>query len=153
MKIYTRWVPKLLTQLQSANRVDCCEGLLKNCNQDPIGFFGRIVNGEGGEKRIHHYHPFNQQEAKTCKKSSEKTLTRSQLTRSAGKIIMTICWDCEGVFLVDFLSRGTTINDPYYASLLYLLCSSMREKLRCDVLLFHNNAPVRLLFSTQALPN
>ena len=38
-KICMRWVPKLLTPLQHSNRVDCCEELLENCNQDPIGFF------------------------------------------------------------------------------------------------------------------
>ena len=34
-KVCTRWVPKLLTRLQLASRVDCCEEFLENCNQDP----------------------------------------------------------------------------------------------------------------------
>ena len=45
-KVCTRWIPKRLTPLQHANRVDCCEELLENCNQDPTGFFGRIMTGD-----------------------------------------------------------------------------------------------------------
>ena len=56
-KVCTRWVPKLLTLLQRANRVDCCEKLLENCNQGPTGIFGRIVTGD--ETWIHHYDPFS----------------------------------------------------------------------------------------------
>ena len=45
-KICTRWVLKLLTSLRRAHRVDCCEELLENCNQDQTGFLGRIVTRE-----------------------------------------------------------------------------------------------------------
>ena len=38
-KICTRWVPTCSTPLQRANRVDCCEEFLENCNQDPTEFF------------------------------------------------------------------------------------------------------------------
>ena len=59
-KICTRWVPKLLTPLQLADRVDCCEEFLENCNQDPIGFFLSYCYGW-----IHHCDPPSQQEANT----------------------------------------------------------------------------------------
>ena len=59
---------------------------------------------------------------------------------------MTIFWDCEGVVLVDFLPRGTTISDSYYTSLLHWLHPSIREKnrekLRDGVLLFPDNVLV-----------
>ena len=54
--------------------------------------------------------------------------------------------DCEGVLLVDFLSRGTTVNSPYNASLFHRSGSSLREKrrwkLKHDVLLLHDNGSV-----------
>jgi len=52
-KVYTKWVPKLLTPLQRANRVECCEELLQETKEDSIGFLGRIVAGD--ETWIHHY--------------------------------------------------------------------------------------------------
>ena len=82
-------------------------------------------------------------------KTGEKTPTRPRVTLLSVKIVMTVFLDCEGVLLVDFLAHGTKINDPYYASLLYQLRSSIRKKLRCGVLLLHNNAPIYKSIITQ----
>ena len=60
--VSTRWMPKLFTPLQCANRVDCCEELLENYSQDLTGFFGRIVTRD--ETWMHHYDPLSLQEAK-----------------------------------------------------------------------------------------
>ena len=79
-KVFTKWKPKLLTQPQRDNRVDCSEELLKNCKQDPTEFFDRIVTGN--ETWIHHHNPLSQQEAKTWKKPGEKTPTRPRVTQS-----------------------------------------------------------------------
>ena len=75
------------------------------------------------------------------------------MTRSAGKIIMTILWDSEGILLVDFLPHDTTINGPYYTSLFHQLHSSIREKRRGKlthgVLLLHDNTPGHKSNTTQ----
>ena len=110
------------------NRVDCCEELLENCNQDLSGFFGWLMTGD--EIWIHHYDLVGQQEAKIWKKPRKKTLSRPRMARSGDKIIMTIFWDCKGVLLVDLLPCDTTTNGPYYASLLHRLRSSIQEKYR-----------------------
>ena len=91
----------------------------KIANRDPTGVFDRTVME--GEKCIHHYNPLSQQEAKNLKKSSEKTSTRLRVTRSAGKIIMIVFWDCEGIFLVNSLPHSTVIIGPYDALLLHRL--------------------------------
>ena len=143
-KVYTKWVPKLLTPLQRANRVECFEELLQESNEDPIDFLGRIVTGD--ETWIHHYDPLSQLEAKVWKKTGEKTTTRPRIQRSTGKIMMTIFWDNEGILLTDYLSRGDTISGQYYASLIDRLRSAVLEKRRGKlthgVLLLHDNAPV-----------
>ena len=141
----TRWVPKL----QCANRVGCCEELLENYNQDSAGFFGRLVTRN--EAWIHHYDPLSQQEAKSWKKANEKTPNPTTTSH-------TIDWQDhhhhllglrESVLLIGFLPRVTTINGPYHPSLLHRLHSSIREKLVCDVLLLHDNAPVHKSNITQ----
>ena len=77
-KLCKRWIPKL----QRTNRIDCCEELLKNCNQDLIGFFDRIVTED--EIWIHHYDPFSQQEAKTqMKKHQLDQESHDRLARSS----------------------------------------------------------------------
>ena len=70
---------------------------------------------------------------------------------------MTIFWDRQGVLLVDFLPRGTTINGLHYASLLHRLRSTIsekrREELKRGVLLLQNNAPVHNSNVRQASSN
>ena len=88
-KVCKRWVPKFFTPLPRVSRVDCCEERLEKCNQDPTGVFGRIVTGN--ETWIHYYETLSQQEAKSWnKKPGEKIPIRTRVTRSTGKIIMTI---------------------------------------------------------------
>ena len=143
-KVYTKWVPKLLTPLQRANRVECCEELLQESKEDPIRFLGRIVTGD--ETWIHHYDPLSQLEAKVWKKPGEETPSRPRIQRSTRKIMMTIFWDNEGILLMDYLSHGDTISGQYYASLIDRLRSAVLEKRRGKfsrgVLLLHDNAPV-----------
>ena len=45
-KVCTRWVPKLLTSIQRANHVDCCQELLQQSEVNPAKFFDCIVVGD-----------------------------------------------------------------------------------------------------------
>ena len=143
-KVCTRWIPKLLTPIQRANRVDCCQELLQQSEVNPAKFFDCIVTGD--ESWIHHYDPLSQLEAKIWKRLGEQTPTRLRQERSAGKIMMIIFWDKDGVLLTEYLPRGTTINGPCYASIIERLRSVIVEKGRGKVshgvLLLHDNAPI-----------
>ena len=61
-KVCTRRVPKLLTPIQLANGVDCCQKLLQQREVNLVKFFDCIVTGD--ESWIHHYDPVSQLEAK-----------------------------------------------------------------------------------------
>ena len=61
-KVCTWWVPKLLTPIQRANRVDRCQELLQQSEVNPDKFFDCIVIGD--KSWIHHYDPLSQLEAK-----------------------------------------------------------------------------------------
>ena len=143
-KVCTRWVPKLLTPLQRINRVECCQELLQQGEEDPVQFLGRIVTSD--ESWIYHYDPLSQSEAKVWKKPEERTPTRPRQQRSTEKVMMTVFWDEDGILLTDYLARGSTITGPYYASLIKRLRSTILEKRRGKVshgvLLLHDNAPV-----------
>jgi [histone H3]-lysine36 N-dimethyltransferase SETMAR len=151
-KVCTRWVPKLLTPLQRINRVECCQELLQQGEEDPAKFLDRIVTGD--ESWIYHYDPLTQQEAKVLKKPGEQTPTRPRQQRSVGKVMMTIFWDKDGILFTNYLTRGSTINGRYYASLIERLRSAILEKrrgkVRHGVLLLHDNAPVHKCNIVQA---
>ena len=60
--------------------------------------------------------------------------------------MMIIFWDKDGVLLIVYLPRGTTINSPCDALIIERLHSVILEKRRGKVshgvLLFHDNAPI-----------
>ena len=87
-KVCTRWVPKLLTPIERANRVDCCQELLQQSEVNPAKFFDCIVTGD--ESWIHHYDPLSQLEAKVWQRLREQTPTPLRQGRSSGKITMII---------------------------------------------------------------
>ena len=156
-KVCTRWVPKLLTPIQPANRVYCCQGLLQQSEVNPAKFFDCMVTGD--ESWIHHYDPLSHLEAKIWKRLGEQTPTRLGQESSAGKIVMIIFWDKDSVLLTEYLPRGTTINGPCYASIIERLRSVIVKKARGKVsreVLLHDNIPIHmftLLFDRLALLN
>ena len=143
-KVCTRWEKKLLTPIQRANRVDCCQELLQQSEVNPAKFFDSVVTGD--EFWIHYYDALSQLETKVWKRLGEQTPTRLRQERSTGKIMMIIFWNKDGVMLTEYLPRGTTINGPCYASIIERLRSVIMEK-GCSkvihgVLLLHDNAPI-----------
>ena len=140
-KVCTRWILKLLTPIQRANRVDCYQELLHESKVHQDNFFDLIVTGD--ESWIRHYDPPSQLEAKIWKRSGEQTPTRLLQERSAGKVMMIIFWDKDGVLVTECLPRGTTINGSRYASFIERLRSVIVEKGRGKVsrgVLLHDNA-------------
>ena len=73
-KVCTRWILKLLTPIQRANRVDCCQELLQQSEVNLDNFFDSIVTDD--ECWIHHYDLLSQVEAKFWKRLDEQTPTR-----------------------------------------------------------------------------
>jgi hypothetical protein len=59
-----------------------------------------------------------------------------------------ICCDQDGIFLIDYLAKGQTINSQYHLSLLVQLKDTLKEK-RCEkinmaVLILHVYIPTHL---------
>jgi histone-lysine N-methyltransferase SETMAR len=71
-------------------------------------------------------------------------------TPSAGKVLLTVFWDSEGVLLLDFLERGRgrgerrSVNAEPYCETLTQLKNAIRQKrpglLTAGVILLHDNA-------------
>ena len=123
--------------------MDCCRELLQENEVNPAKFFDCVVTGD--ESWIHHYDPLSQLQAKVWKRLGEQIPTRLCQESSAGKIMM-IFWNKDSVLLIEYLPRGTTINDPCYASIIERLRSVIVEK-RCwkvshGVLLLHDNTSI-----------
>jgi len=76
-----------------------------------------------------------------------------RVQKSAGKVLASIFWDQDGIFLIDYLPKGQTINAEYYAYVLVQLMDILKEKRRGKVtkgvLFLHDNAPAHRALATQ----
>jgi len=86
-------VPRQLTAELKERRVDACQELLKRFDAEADGFLRRIVTGD--ETWAH----FHQPETKKASKEWRPTSPRPKIFRtqpSAGKVMLTLCWDERG---------------------------------------------------------
>ena len=99
------------SQTHKQSRLKACSELLEYCNSDKT-FLQQIVTGD--KIWVHHFEP----ESKTASKEwRHPTLLRSKKFKSqqsAGKVMLTVFWDSVGVILVNFMSKGPTINSDVY---------------------------------------
>lgn len=63
--------------------------------------------GESFWKR--HHHRRNIASFQWCRKGENLPL-KAKTVPSDGKIIITVFWDCQGIVLIDYLDKDTTIN-------------------------------------------
>jgi len=53
-----------------------------------------------------------------------------RVKKSAGKFLGSIFWDHDGILLIDYVSKGQTINAEYYSSLMVQLKDILKETRR-----------------------
>ncbi|GBN74722.1 hypothetical protein AVEN_6709-1 [Araneus ventricosus] len=75
---------------------------------------------------------------------SPTRLRKARQTLSARKLMVTVFWDAQGILLIEFMTRGTTINSEVYCRMLKKLKRAIQNKRRgllsSGVVLLHDNA-------------
>lgn len=143
-KVSARWIPRLLTPFQKQERVECSRMNLEMCQEDESKFFKRLITQD--ETWVHHYDPETKSQSMQWKHLDSPPPKKARVQPSAGKVMLTVFWDQDGVVMTDFLAKGTTITGAYYASLLMKLREAIkikrRGKISKGILLLQDNAPV-----------
>lgn len=142
-KVSARWVPRQLTSELKERRVDACEELLRRFNVEGDSFLDRIVTGD--ETWVHYHQPETKRASKEWRHSSSPKPKKIRTQRSAGKVMLTLFWDVNGVILEHYIDRGMTVNSTSYSNLLKnqlrpAIRSKRRGLLTSGVLLQHDNA-------------
>ncbi|XP_076066163.1 uncharacterized protein LOC143039801 [Oratosquilla oratoria] len=74
-----------------------------------------------------------------------RTGPKAKVQKSAGKVMLLVFWDCRGVILTDYLTKGQTIASAYYCTLLNKLRDAVKKKRRGMLIkgirLFADSAP------------
>lgn len=142
-KISARWVPRMLTIDQKRNRVLICERLLDMYLANKENFLRRYVTMD--ESWVHHYDPETKAQSKEWKHSDSPPPRKFKVVPSAGKVLLSVFWDAQGIILTDYLQKGASITGAYYANLIAKLRAALKEKrrgkLRSGVLFHQDNAP------------
>lgn len=145
-KVAARWVPKMLSPVQKADRVEISSQNLAIIDNDEKGFYRCLVTVD--ETWLHHYDPESKQQSKQWKHFDSPPPLKFRTVASAGKVMATVFWDAEGIIFIDYLAKGRTITGAYYAILLGKLRKALLEKRRGKVtrgvLLLQDNAPVHV---------
>ena len=90
-------------------------------------FLWRLVTVD--ETWFHYYEPENKaQSSLWVGPESPRPKFKFKTQPSAGKVMATVIWDAEGVFMFDFVPKRSTITGVYYANLLDQLRTAIREK-------------------------
>ena len=142
-KLTARWVPKSLSDEQMATRASVCSALLKRFRSKD-DFLLRLVTVD--ETWVHYYEPGNKAQSRQWVGPGSPRPKKFKTQASAGKVMATVFWDAQGVIMLDFLAKKSTITGAYYANLLDQLRTAIREKSRGKlskgILLQQDNARV-----------
>ena len=141
-KLTASWVPKSPSDEQMATRASVCSALLKRFRSKEDDFLSRLVTED--ETWEHYYEPENKSQSRQWVEPRPKF----KMQPSAGKVMATVFWDAQGVIMLDFLAKKSTITGAYYANLLDQLRTAIHEKCRSKlfkgILLQQDNARVHI---------
>jgi histone-lysine N-methyltransferase SETMAR len=107
-KVCSKLVPRSLTTDHRIQRKTISSELLEHFNAEGEDFLSRIVTGD--ETWVHHFEPETKRQSMEWHHPQLSRKKKFETDPSAGKVIVTVFWDCGGVILVDVMPRGATIN-------------------------------------------
>ena len=143
-KLTPRWVPKSLSDVQMAIRASVYSALLKRFRSKEDGFLSRLVTVD--ETWVHYYEPENKAQSRQSVRPGSPRPKKFKTQPSAGKVMATVFWYAQGVIMLDFLAKKSTITVAYYANLLdqlrTVILEKRRGKLSKGILLQQDNARV-----------
>ena len=115
-KLTARWVPKFHSDEQMATRAPVYSALLKQFRSEEDDFLSHLVTVD--ETWVHYYEPENKAQSRQSVGPGSPRPKKFKTQPSAGKVMATVFWDAQGVIMLDFLAKKSTITGAYYANLL-----------------------------------
>jgi len=139
-KLCARWVPRLLTADQKRTRMKISEQCLEHFNKNKTDFVHQFITMD--ETWVRHYTPESKQQPKQWTEAGCSAPKKTRSVPSAGKVMLSVFWDAEGILFIDYLEKGKTITGEYYSNLLTRLDEKIRDKrpgLQKKKIIFHQD--------------
>ena len=113
-KLTARWVPKSPSHEQMATRTSVYSALLKQFRSKEDDFLSCLVTVD--ETWVHYYEPESKAQSHQSVGPGSPRPKKFKTQSSAGKMMATVFWDVQGVIMLDFLAKKSTITGAYYCS-------------------------------------
>ena len=140
-KVFARWVPRQLTEAYKQSLLEACSKLLEYCHSEK-SFLQRVVIRD--ETWVHQFEPELKRASMEWRHPTSPRSKKFKSQQFAGKVMVTLFWVSVGVILVDFMSKGATINSDVYIDTLKKLKARIRRVRPAlemsKILLQHDNA-------------
>jgi len=150
-RIAAKFVPRLLSEDQGANRLDViCE--MKDQLKTDADFLSKIITGD--ESWCYGYDPETKQQSSQWKSASSPRPKKARQVKSNVKSILICFFDIKGFVHFEFVPQGQTANQQFYLELLKRLRDAVRRK-RPELwrsgewLLHHDSAPAHTALSVR----
>ena len=115
-KLTARWVPKSLSDKQMATRSSVYSALLKWFRSKEDDFLSCLVTVD--ETWVNYYESENKAQSRQSVGPGFLRPKKFKTQPSAGKVMAAVFWDAQGLIMLDFLAKKSTITGAYYANLL-----------------------------------
>ena len=143
-RVSARWVPRLLLPDQMGQRVKRCHEYCQRYNAEGENFLNQITTCD--ETRIHFFELESKQQSSMWKHPSSPSPAKALISRSAGKVMVIIFCDIQGIILNHFVPPKTTVTGNCYASviksdLLPAIKRKLPQLMRSGILPHHDNTP------------
>jgi hypothetical protein len=152
-KLCSGWVPKMLSEEHKQKSAATALTFLTRYSEQGDGFLSHIVTGD--ETWVSHLTPEFKQQSMEWRHTSSPKKHKFKQKISTRKITCTVFWDRQGVSLVEFLPKGTTINSTACCETMKKLRRAIQNKRRGmlprGLVLLHDNAGPHTAAQTQAL--
>ena len=113
-----RVVPKSLSDEQMATRASVYSALLKRFRSKEDDFLSRLVTLDETWVHYYSYEPENKAQSRQSVGPGSPRPKKFKTQPSAGKVMANVFWDAQGVIMLYFLAKKSTITGAYYANLL-----------------------------------
>ena len=121
-KLTAHWVPKSLSDKQMATRASVYSALLKRFRSKGDDFLSCLVTVD--ETWVHYFEPENKALSHQSVGQGSPRPKKFETQPSAGKVMATVFWDAQGVIMLGFLAKKSTIT--------CVLCKFARLTENCD---------------------
>ena len=125
-KLFSKWVPRLLTPDQKQQRVEDSERCLELFKRGKKDFLRWYVTMD--ETWINHFAPKTKISSAEWTVAGDSHLKRPNIHQLADKVMASVFWDAYGIFFIVYLKKGKTINSDYYMALLDRLSAEIKKK-------------------------